>query len=70
MNDWESRSNYRGHSSIRRQAPCNLKRDLESAIVPFVSPAGYTAILRGKAGRGIAVAQIYNLKIEGLAKVF
>jgi hypothetical protein len=47
-----------------------LKRDLEPAIVRFVSPAGYTAILRGKAGSGIAVAQIYSLKIEGLAKVF
>jgi hypothetical protein len=47
-----------------------LKRDLEPAIVRFVSPAGYTAILPGKAGSGIAVAQIYNLKIEGLAKVF
>jgi hypothetical protein len=47
-----------------------LKRDLESAIVRFISPAGYPAILRGKAESGIAVAQIYNLKIEGLAKVF
>ena len=36
--------------------------DLESAILRSVSPAGYTAILRGKTGNGIAVVEIYNLK--------
>jgi hypothetical protein len=36
-------------------------RDSESAIVRTVSPAGYTAILRGKTGGGIAVVEIYNL---------
>ena len=37
-------------------------RDLESAILKAVTPAGYTAILRGKTGSGIAVVEIYNLK--------
>ena len=36
--------------------------DLESAILQPVSPAGYTAILRGKTGTGIAVVEIYNLR--------
>jgi hypothetical protein len=36
--------------------------DAESAIVRSVSPAGYTAILRGKTGAGIAVVEIYNLR--------
>lgn len=40
-------------------APSN---DLESAILKPVSPAGYTAILRGKTGSGIAVVEIYNLR--------
>jgi hypothetical protein len=39
-------------------APSN---DLESAILRPVSPAGYTAILRGKTGTGIAVVEIYNV---------
>jgi hypothetical protein len=36
--------------------------DKESAILKPVSPAGYTAILRGKTGSGIAVVEIYNLR--------
>jgi len=36
--------------------------DLESAIIRMVSPAGYTAILRGKTGNGIGVVEIYNIK--------
>jgi hypothetical protein len=36
--------------------------DLESAILKPVSPAGYTAILSGKTGSGIAVVEIYNLR--------
>ena len=36
--------------------------DLESAILKPVSPAGYTAILRGKTGSGIAVVEIYNIR--------
>lgn len=36
--------------------------DLESAILRSVSPAGYTAILRGKTGSGIALVEIYNIK--------
>jgi hypothetical protein len=35
--------------------------DLESAIFRMVGPNGYTAILRGKTGNGIAVVEIYNL---------
>jgi hypothetical protein len=35
--------------------------DAESAILRVVSPAGYTAILRGKSGTGIGVVEIYNL---------
>jgi hypothetical protein len=35
--------------------------DLESAIIRMVSPAGYTAILRGKTGNGIGVVEIYNV---------
>lgn len=40
-------------------APSNEK---EAAILKAVSPAGYTAILRGKSGSGIAVVEIYNVK--------
>jgi hypothetical protein len=40
-------------------APSNEK---ESAILKAVSPAGYTAIVRGKSGSGIAVVEIYNVK--------
>jgi hypothetical protein len=36
--------------------------DLESAILRSVSPSGYTAILRGKTGSGIAVVEIYNIQ--------
>jgi len=36
--------------------------DRESAILRAVSPAGYTAILRGKTGNGIAVVEIYNIR--------
>lgn len=36
--------------------------DLESAILRSVSPGGYTAILRGKSGSGIALVEIYNIK--------
>ncbi|MFN2623323.1 MAG: hypothetical protein ABR611_10800 [Chthoniobacterales bacterium] len=36
--------------------------DLESAILRMVSPSGYTAILRGKSGTGIAVVEIYNIQ--------
>jgi len=36
--------------------------DRESAIIRVVSPAGYTAILRGKTGNGIAVVEIYNIR--------
>ena len=36
--------------------------DSESAILRLVSPAGYTAILRGKSGAGIGVVEIYNIK--------
>jgi hypothetical protein len=36
--------------------------DAEAAILKQVSPAGYTAILRGKSGSGIAVVEIYNLR--------
>lgn len=35
--------------------------DLESAILRSVSPATYTAILRGKTGSGIALVEIYNI---------
>lgn len=35
--------------------------DLESAILRSVSPAGYTAILRGKTGSGLALVEIYNI---------
>lgn len=36
--------------------------DLESAILRAVPPAGYTAILRGKTGSGLALVEIYNIK--------
>jgi hypothetical protein len=35
--------------------------DLESAILRSVSPADYTAVLRGKTGSGIALVEIYNI---------
>ena len=37
------------------------ENDFESAILRTVSPAGYTAILRGATGSGIGVVEIYNL---------
>jgi hypothetical protein len=40
-------------------APSN---DLESAILRPVSPATYTAILRGKTGSGIGVVEIYKIQ--------
>ena len=40
-------------------APTN---DLESAILRTVSPANYTAIVRGKNGPGVGVVEIYNLR--------
>jgi hypothetical protein len=37
--------------------------DLESAIVQVVSPAGFTAIVRGKNGSvGVALVEVYNIK--------
>ena len=38
--------------------------DLESAIIKTVTPAGYTAILRGNTGSGpgIALVEIYNIR--------
>ena len=36
--------------------------DLESAIIRPVAPDGYTAVLRGKTGSGIAVVEIYNIQ--------
>jgi hypothetical protein len=36
--------------------------DLESAVLRTVTPSGYTAILRGKTGNGIAVVEIYNIR--------
>ena len=36
--------------------------DLESAIIRSTGPSGYTAILRGKTGSGIAVIEIYNIR--------
>ena len=36
--------------------------DAESAILRVVTPASYTAVLRGKTGGGIALVEIYNLK--------
>lgn len=36
--------------------------DLESAIIRSTGPSGYTAILRGKTGSGIAVVEIYNIR--------
>jgi hypothetical protein len=35
---------------------------LESAIFRSVSPADYTAVLRGKTGSGIALVEIYNIR--------
>jgi hypothetical protein len=36
--------------------------DLESAILRPVSPEGYTAVLRGKTGSGIALVEIFNIR--------
>lgn len=36
--------------------------DSESAILRLVAPAGYTAILRGKTGSGIALVEIYQIR--------
>ena len=36
--------------------------DLESAIIRSTGPSGYTAILRGQSGTGIAVVEIYNIR--------
>ena len=36
--------------------------DLESAILHSLSSAGYTAVLRGKTGVGVALVEIYNLR--------
>lgn len=38
------------------------RTDLVSAILQAVTPAGYTAILRGKTGTGIAVVEIYDVE--------
>jgi hypothetical protein len=56
--DWKDSPN-RAEIEATGIPPSN---DLESAIVRSVSPAGYTAILRGKTGAGIAVVEIYNLR--------
>jgi hypothetical protein len=56
--DWKD-SPERAEIEATNIPPSN---DLESAILLPVGPAGYTAILRGKTGSGIAVVEIYNLK--------
>jgi hypothetical protein len=56
--DWKD-SPERAEIEATGIAPSN---DLESAILKLVSPAGYTAILRGKTGSGIGVVEIYNVK--------
>jgi hypothetical protein len=56
--DWKS-SPERSEIEATGLPPSNEK---ESAILKPVSPAGYTAILRGKTGSGIAVVEIYNLR--------
>ena len=40
-------------------APSN---DLESAILHSISTVPYTAVLYGKAGTGVALVEIYNLR--------
>jgi hypothetical protein len=56
--DWKDSPN-RAEIEATGIAPSN---DLESAILRMVSPAAYTAILRGKSGAGIAVVEIYNIQ--------
>lgn len=36
--------------------------DLESAILRIVPPSGYTAVLRGNTGSGLALVEVYNIK--------
>jgi hypothetical protein len=56
--NWKDASN-RSEIEATGIAPSN---DLESAILRPVSPATYTAILRGKTGSGIALVEIYNIQ--------
>jgi hypothetical protein len=56
--DWKD-SPERAEIEATGIPPSNEK---ESAILKPVSPAGYTAILRGKTGSGIAVVEIYNIR--------
>lgn len=56
--DWKDAPN-RSEIEATGIAPSH---DSESAILRAVTPAGYTAILRGKSGSGIAVVEIYNLR--------
>jgi hypothetical protein len=56
--DWKDSPN-RAQIEATGIAPSN---DKESAIIRMVSPSGYTAILRGKTGNGIAVVEIYNVQ--------
>jgi hypothetical protein len=56
--DWKDAPN-RSEIEATGIAPSD---DHESAILRPVSPAGYTAILRGKNGSGIGVVEIYDLK--------
>jgi len=62
-NTLETNDNWRDapNSSDIEATGIPPSHDLESAILKQVSPAGYTAILRGKTGSGIAVVEIYNL---------
>jgi hypothetical protein len=55
--DWKESPN-RAEIEATGIPPSN---DAESAILRMVGPSGYTAILRGKSGAGIAVVEIYNL---------
>lgn len=56
--DWKDSPN-RAQIEATGIQPSN---DRESAIIRTVSPSGYTAILRGKTGNGIAVVEIYNIQ--------
>ena len=56
--NWKDAPN-RAEIEATGAAPSN---DLESAILRPVSPATYTAILRGKTGNGIALVEIYNIQ--------
>lgn len=56
--DWKDAPN-RSEIEATGIPPSN---DSESAILRAVTPAGYTAILRGKSGSGIAVVEIYNIR--------